>query len=126
MKKEIGAILALAILFSCSIYNIHYMDNLAETMLIHVDTSRKRAESGDFGQAEAELRQAIDLWSASQGYTHIFIRHPEIDSATDAFYELLSDIISQDFEAAQGSYEKAAAHIRSIAAMEHLTLGSIL
>lgn len=126
MKKEIIAVAALVILLGLSVFNIYHMDNLAQELLIHVDASQNFAENGDFDSAEEELRKAIDLWAASDGYTHIFIRHPEIDGATDAFYELLSDVRSGDLEASVGSYEKVQAHIKSIAGMEHITIGSIL
>lgn len=126
MKKEIIAILLLALLFGGALYNIYYMDSLAETLIVSVEDARKSADAGDFNAAETELRGAIDLWMGSDGYTHIFIRHPEIDSATDAFYELLSDVKSGDSKAAVGSFEKVEAHLKSIAGMEHITIGSIL
>ena len=113
-------------LFGGALYNIYYMDSLAETLIVSVEDARKSADAGDFNAAETELRGAIDLWMGSDGYTHIFIRHPEIDSATDAFYELLSDVKSGDSKAAVGSFEKVEAHLKSIAGMEHITIGSIL
>ena len=60
-----------------------------------------------------------------EGYTHIFIRHSEIDSTTDAFFELMSDVRSGDAESAAGSYEKLLAHLSSLYTMERVTLGSI-
>lgn len=126
MKKELIAVFLLALLFAGAVYNIHYMDALSDTLIERVDTARTDVASGDYQSAKKELRGAIDLWMSSDGYTHIFIRHPEIDSTTDAFYELLSDVESRDAEAAVGSFEKVKAHLTSIAGMEHITIGSIL
>lgn len=126
MKKEWIAGALLAVLLGGAVYNIHYMDKLAQTLIGSVECSRAQMDTGDYAGAEASLRGAIDLWMGSDGYTHIFIRHPEIDSATDAFYELLSDVVSRDNDAAVGSFEKVEAHLTSIAGMEHITIGSIL
>ena len=61
----------------------------------------------------------------ADSYTHIFIRHPEIDSTTDAFYELLDSVSAGDIKTTQGAFEKVEAHLASIAGMEHITIGSI-
>jgi hypothetical protein len=119
-------VLLLALLFGGALYNIHYMDRLALTLTDELEDARADVGAGDFVSAEKKVRSAIDLWMSSDGYTHIFIRHPEIDSATDAFYELLSDVASKDAPSSVGSFEKVEAHLQSIATMEHVTIGSIL
>ena len=126
MKKEIAALLLLAALFGGALYYISYMDGLAETLTAQIEEARACTQAGDFKSADRVLRGAIKLWMSSDGYTHIFIRHPEIDSATDAFYELLSDVDAGDGKAAGGAFDKAEAHLSSIASMEHIKIGSIL
>lgn len=69
--------------------------------------------------------KAAQDWLGADGYTHIFIRHSEIDSTTDAFFELMSDVRSGDAQSASGAYEKLAAHLDSLYTMERVTLGSI-
>ena len=81
--------------------------------------------AGRFDLAEEVLSKAADEWLGTDGYTHIFIRHSEIDSTTDAFFELMSDVRSGDAESAAGSYEKLLAHLSSLYTMERVTLGSI-
>ena len=71
------------------------------------------------------LKYLRDFWLGADGYTHIFIRHSEIDSTTDAFFELMSDVRSGDAQSASGAYEKLAAHLDSLYTMERVTLGSI-
>lgn len=82
-------------------------------------------EAGQFELAEQELENAAQDWLGADGYTHIFIRHSEIDSTTDAFFELMSDVRSGDAQSASGAYEKLAAHLDSLYTMERVTLGSI-
>ena len=59
------------------------------------------------------------------GYTHIFIRHSEINSTTEAFFQFRSDIGSGDADAAEGSYGLLSETLRSIMTMEQISLGSI-
>ena len=94
---------------------------LTETL----ELSRAYCEAGRFELAESELEKTSDAWLAADGYTHIFIRHSEIDSTTDAFFELMSDVRSEDAQSAAGSYEKLLAHLSSLYTMERVTLGSI-
>ena len=126
MRKELAALAILAILFTGSVINIRYMDDLSESLITEVEYARSLAGAGDYDRSEAIIKDAINCWNVHDGYTHIFIRHPEIDSATDAFYELYDSVSEHDVSRAQGAFEKVEAHLSSIASMEHITVGSIL
>ncbi len=125
MNREICAYLLLLALFLGSLYNIHVMDDKIGSLRTEAEKAYESAQSGDFDKAEAELRSAADRWLNMDEYTHIFIRHTEIDSATDAFFDMLSDIASKDAESAEGSYRKLDAHLKSLITIEHLSFGSI-
>ncbi len=125
MKKEIFAAGLLLALFAAALYNIHFLRGFIGDLSDTLYESRDLCEAGDFDGAEESLRAAIDTWNSKDGYTHVLIRHSEIDSTTDAFYELLSEISSKDASAAVGAYEKVLAHLVSIYTMEKITLGSI-
>ena len=125
MKKEIAALALLLALFGGSLVNINYLQGFAGKLSDQVSLSRSALELGDTKNAETILRDAIDEWMHADGYTHIFIRHSEIDSTTDAFFELLSEVGAGDPKSAEGAYEKVTAHLQSLVGMEKLTLGSI-
>lgn len=125
MKKEIAAGIILALLFAGAIVNIHYVDKLSQGLIAQVEDARGMAGAGDYQAAQKVLAGAIYQWMDADSYTHIFIRHPEIDSTTDAFYELLDSVSAGDIKTAQGAFEKVEAHLASIAGMEHITIGSI-
>ena len=125
MKKTYAAAALLFLLLAGALINLWYLDGFIAGLVGQVDVSRTCAEDGDYAAAEHELRRAIGTWNGADGYTHVFIRHSEIDSTTDAFYELLSDIVAGDGDSAVGSFEKLTAHLTSIATMEHVTFGSI-
>lgn len=125
MNREICAYLLLLALFLGSLYNIHVMDTKIGSLRTEVEKAYESAQNGDFEDAERQLRSAADRWLDMDEYTHIFIRHTEIDSATDAFFDMLSDIASKDAEGVEGSYRKLDAHLQSLITIEHLSFGSI-
>ena len=125
MNREICAYLLLLALFLGSLYNIHVMDEKIGSLRADVGKAYESAQNSDFENAERQLRSAADRWLGMDEYTHIFIRHTEIDSATDAFFDMLSDIASKDAESAEGSYRKLDAHLKSLITIEHLSFGSI-
>ena len=125
MNREICAYLLLLALFLGSLYNIHVMDEKIGSLRADVGKAYESAQNSDFEDAERQLRSAADRWLGMDEYTHIFIRHTEIDSATDAFFDMLSDIASKDAESAEGSDRKLDAHLKSLITIEHLSFGSI-
>lgn len=125
MKREIAAGAVLLLLAIGSWINLNYLKGFTGGLEEQLELSRAFCDSGRFVLAEDVLAQAADEWLGADGYTHIFIRHPEIDSTTDAFFELMSDVRAGDAESASGGYEKLAAHLNSLYTMERVTLGSI-
>lgn len=125
MNREICAYLLLLALFLGSLYNIHVMDTKIGSLRTEAEKAYESAQNGDFEDAERQLRSAADRWLDMDEYTHIFIRHTEIDSATDAFFDMLSDIGSKDAEGVEGSHRKLDAHLQSLITIEHLSFGSI-
>lgn len=124
MRKMYAGILILAVLLGAAIYNVHYLDRKMSRLLQYVDTAGLLESSGDFDSAQLMLREAISFWKGMDSYTHIFIRHSDIDSATDALYECLGCLQDGEPDSA-ASLEKLRAHLCSILDMEHISLGSI-
>jgi len=126
MRREIFAIALLVLLFVGALYNISFIDNMAYTLENEVTAAAEYARSGDFDKAKSIIDSASSHWLSLDGYTHIFLRHSEIDSVTDAFFELRTSLSEEDSDAFEGSYGLLMAHLESIRTMEHLRLGSIL
>lgn len=125
MKKELAACILLVLLTAGAGWSTRHMTKLADAMLTHLDSSESYGEMGDGEKAREELDEALSLWLRAEGYTHIFIRHPEIDAATDAFYELIEAQTNGD-AGLTACFDKLRYHIMSIESMERLRLGSIL
>lgn len=125
MKKEIIAILLLALLFLGSLYNIHVIEDMVTTLEDGVSTSFKAAQSGDFDKARILINEAATDWLSRDGYTHIFIRHAEINATNEAFFDYISDICAEDIGSAEGSYGLLISQLDSLKTMEEISFGSI-
>lgn len=125
MKRELAAGALLLALIIGSVCNIIYLDRFIEKLDTMLNQAEFAAQNGDWDTARNFSDLATQTWNAADDYTHIFIRHPEIDSTADAFYELSQVLLEEDdgFEAAFG---KLRYHLYSIRGMEHPTFGSIL
>lgn len=126
MKKEWIAAGLLALLFAAALLNIACLDRLVGNIEEDVGRAQALAESGDFPSAEAALDTAIEHWVAANAYTHIFIRHPEIDSTSDAFFELKELLAEENADGFPSAFDKLNYHLNSIDEMEHIRLGSVL
>lgn len=124
MKREITALVLLILLFAGSLINIACTDKIVYSLEDEAGRAFLSAQNGDFDSAKSQLSAAAEHWLALDGYTHIFIRHTEIDSLTDAFFDFEA-ALNDDGGAYVGAYHKLMAHLESIRTMEHLKFGSI-
>ena len=125
MSRELLAFLLILLLILGAWWNIRAVDSLSEDMLSQLELSEHAAEAGDAAQALAGLDMALERWLRADSYTHIFIRHSEIDSTADAFYELRELLLAGELDCCDAAYGKLRYHIISIQQMEHPALGSI-
>ena len=125
MKKESAAAALLILLLALSLWSIRRVDRTVEEIEEHLQYSEKAALGGDSPYAEAELEAALRLWHAADRYTHVFIRHPEIDSANDAFYTLMQLLRAGEGRSLTAAYDQLRYHLEGIASMEHIRLGSV-
>ena len=125
MKKEIAAAVILALLFIGVLVNINVASNIILSLEDDVAAAYESAQNGDFDRAKPLLDAAVEHWMSLDGYTHIFIRHSEINSTTEAYFQLKSDIYAEDMGAVEGSYGLLIATLDSLMTMEQLSLGSI-
>lgn len=125
MKKEIISALLLLLMFSGVLVNIRINERIVSSLINEVDMSYENLKNGNEDKAMQQLDTAIEHWLNLDGYTHIFIRHSEINSTTDAFYGFRSDVGSGDADAASGSYGLLKETLLSLMTMEQISLGSV-
>ncbi|MGE4354265.1 MAG: DUF4363 family protein [Oscillospiraceae bacterium] len=124
MKRETVAVIILLLLCAAVTWNVFYVNDVTEELCQYVETSRDAYARGDYATAESEVHRAIDTWGDSGGYTYVSLRHTEIDTITDAFYDLLSEIYDRSDEST-GGYEHVIASLKRMADMENPSIGSI-
>ena len=125
MNRELAAGALLLLLMAGAWWNIRAVDRLTGELLAGLDASQAADEQGDHLAAQAALDKALNRWLEADSYTHIFIRHAEIDSTADAFYELQAQLLAGEGDSS-AAFDKLRYHLDSIQRMEHPSLGSIL
>lgn len=125
MKKETVAAILLLLLFAGTIVNINVNDRLIAELDNTVTAAYTAARNGDWDSAKEGVEAACRRWESLDDYTHIFIRHSEIGTTTDALYSMLSSVCAEDIGDLRGSYGLLHAQLRSLAEMEHISIGSI-
>ena len=125
MTKELIAAALLVLLILGSWGNLLYLDRLMGSIEDGLQQSMGSYSAGNTDAAHSDLLEALSLWLNADGYTHVFIRHSEIDAISDAFYDLSEAMLSGS-EEADAAYEKLLYHLHSVDGIEHLTLRSIL
>ena len=91
MKKEWLACCTLLLIALGAAVNIIYLRHMTLEIEVRLDAADAACTRQAYPEAEAALNQALDLWRSAEGYTHIFIRHSEVDATTESLYEAISD-----------------------------------
>ena len=125
MKKELIAALIILGLLVGSIVNLWYLKGLVDEISFHLAKATQACIAEDSVSADQEVNNALQIWLNADDYTHIFIRHSEIDAASDIFYDILSAINSNEHSSAQATIEQLTYHLNSIYTMELVTIRSV-
>ena len=125
MKREIGALLLLAALIGLSLWSIRRTDRLTEEVEQHLALSEKALRADDRDRASAELEAAERVWHASEHFTHVFLRHPELDGISDAFFSLRQGLDAGDGIELKAAYDLLRYHLECVDSMEHISPGSV-
>lgn len=126
MKRELAAGLLLLALICGAIYNIFYVGELVRDISAELYASQEALAAGSGERAEEYAEKALQKWLGAEQYTHIFVRHSEIDATADAFYDLLQSLSGGEYDGIEQAYLKLLYHLSSIATMEQISLGSIM
>lgn len=125
MTREKGAGLLLLLLIALSAWNIQKAERLCRDIDAKLCAAEEAAGLNDYESAERAVDAALSLWLDAESYTHIFIRHVEIDACSDIFYEALEAVTAKEPEDTAVSIAKLRYHLESIATMERVSFGSI-
>jgi hypothetical protein len=125
MKKEICAIITLIALCLGAIGNVIHLNTLMAQITNHINYSLKYCCLEDYQAVHTEISKAISVWTNAENYTHVFIRHTEIDKMNDMFFDILSAVKNKERYESEYLLLKLQHHADTIKSMEQLSLGSI-
>ncbi len=125
MKRELTAVVLLLALLVASLINLRYYDALTGRIEAELTRSESAAERGEFDAALEAYERAESLWLGARRYTSIFLRHPEVDSTSDAFFDLKELLIEGKSEECAAAFDKLCYHLECLNSMEHVGLGSV-
>ena len=125
MMREACALLLLVLLCTGAALNVCTADRLVQTVERSLERAAYAADRGDFDTALQALDTARTLWDSHQAYTHVFLRHPDLDAIGDAFYQAEAMLRQHDREAFPALLAQLRFHLQAIDRMEHPDLGSI-
>ena len=125
MLKEIIVGSFLVLILAAAIVNIHFLNKLTDNVARLIEESEKYAGNSDWNSAEKKAEEAVKLWSDSDTFTHLVLRHQETEDAADALYAYLQEVYAREDGALKGAAQAAIARMKSISSIEKIRFGSI-
>ena len=125
MKKEIVALALLLLILAGNVWNQRRLDSLTAELNDLVEEAYASAQEGDRSRAEASAAEAERQWLQADRYTHIFIRHTDIDALAADFCDYLAALTAGDEAEAFSAYLRLRTGLHSLRDMEKLSVGSI-
>ena len=126
MKKEGLAITIILFVILGSVLNLRYLTSLIHELDAQTNKAVSEAEAENWTTSEALASDVMMQWMKMDKYTHIFIRHGEIDAVTDAFCSLLGAIKSRETSDIFMAQLTLHSRLNELVEMERVTPGSIL
>ena len=126
MKKEGLAITIILFVILGSVLNLRYLTSLIHELAAQTNKAVSEAEAENWTTSEALASDVMMQWMKMDKYTHIFIRHGEIDAVTDAFCSLLGAIKSRDTSDIFMAQLTLHSRLNELVEMERVTPGIIL
>ena len=125
MKKEIFAGLFLLAMLTVLLINIGQLSSLCDKVSSSVQESGRNAAADNWEQAALQAEKALDDWLEKDPYTHVVLRHSEINAITDLLYDLLEATYNEEAGSVACISRKTVTQLQSLSSIERVRLGSI-
>ena len=125
MIREIIAFSLLVALLALSLVNVKYIENKTEHLAEEIQEAHELYEKGDNEEAASHVEKSLNDWLNWESYSHIMLRHSEIDVITGAYYELLEELEGED-KVTGASFDALIETLNDIVNKERVSLGSLL
>ncbi len=125
MIREIIAFSLLVALLALSLVNVTYIENKTELLAGEINEAHELYQKGDNEEAAARVEKSLNDWLSWESYSHIMLRHSEIDVITGAYYELLEQLEGEE-KVTDASFDALIETLNDIVKKERVTFGSLL
>ncbi len=125
MIREIIAVSLLIALLVLSIVNVNYIENKTDFLASEIEQAYELYQDGNNEGAASLVEESLNNWLGWKAYSHIMLRHSEIDVITGSYYELLEELES-DEKVTDASFDALIETLNDIVNKERFTLGSLL
>ncbi len=125
MKREWIAAGLLSLLIGAAALNIIRADRLLEQIGVNLNRAESAALRRDFETAAVCFDNGFSIWRDARSYTNVFLRHPDVDAAADAFYDLQQLLLQKDRDALPAAFARLRYRLEIIDYMEHPSVGTI-
>lgn len=125
MKKELFAAALLCLILVLALWNTREIGKLCGEIGDLVERSAAEAERENWQESQCLFDDALSLWRSRESYTGIVLRHTDLETLTDDFYELSEHLRTRDAPAALSAASLVREHLRGIAEIESFAIGSI-
>ena len=125
MKRELAALALLIAMVAGAQRNLRTVDQLTDSIRRELLSSQQAVQGGDYEAAKRHLQQGLRRFTEAAPYTQVFIRHTEIESCMDAFYDYAATLREEASNEAIAACEKLLYHLQCIDEMEHPLPGSV-
>jgi hypothetical protein len=123
--KEIFVGCFLILMLTAAVVNIRCLTRLTGRVTELIEEAERLASRENWSGAAEKAEEATRYWENSDTYTHLVLRHSELESATDAIYDFLEQVYAREKGGAKGAAEAAKARLKSICSIEKIRLGSV-
>lgn len=124
MKREIIAATLLLTILGLCIFNVLYMGRKTAVLTDEIEKAQALFLDGDRAGAAAHVESSLQGWLGWESYSHIMLRHSEIDSLTDAYY-LLLDKVQSGTVVPEAAFGALTEKLRDIAVKEGISVGAL-
>lgn len=123
MKEFIAGALLLGLLI-LSFVNINYIERKTDNLSALITKAETLYQDGDRQEATTLVHESLDIWLDWSSYSHIMMRHTEIDLVTDAYYALLDSLEGEDPVTPSG-FRSVLEKLADILTKERISLGAL-
>lgn len=124
MIKEYIALAILIAIPIAAFINIGYIQRNTDSLMEQIDIASEQMLSDDMENAAETIENAYTEWQSHDRYAHIMLRHEEVETVSESFTRLRSEL--QVGDASPALLEALREKLKGLLEMEIPTFESVL